>query len=259
METIKNKRRSFLQLSALAGAGLILSSKWSNAFSQTKEVESLSTLKKVDSPPQNSGPFTLPPLPYGYDALEPAIDTQTMTIHHDKHHAGYVAKLNDAIAKAPELNGKSLEDLLGMIEQLPESVRMTIRNNGGGDWNHTFFWQILSPEKNQQPTGKLADAINAEFKSVDEFKKQFNDSATKVFGSGWTWLIKGTDGKLAIVNTPNQDNPLMSIAEKKGKPILGVDVWEHAYYLKHQNKRADYLNDIWAVINWKKAGENFGG
>jgi Fe-Mn family superoxide dismutase len=194
--------------------------------------------------------FTLPPLPYAYDALEPHIDEQTMKIHHDKHHQAYVDNLNKAIAGS-EHEKKSLEELIANAGKISPAVR----NNGGGHWNHTFFWDILSKDSGQ-PSGSLSEAINSTFGSFDEFKTKFNTAGATRFGSGWAWLIS-RDGKLEVTSTPNQDNPLMDVAEAKGTPIIGVDVWEHAYYLKYQNKRPDYLAAIWNVINWKKAQENF--
>ena len=195
--------------------------------------------------------FTLPALPYAYDALEPHIDTLTMQIHHDKHHQAYVDNLNKAIAGTPNEN-KSLEELV----KAAGSISPAVRNNGGGHWNHTFFWESLSKNGGGAPSGKLADAINSAFGSFDEFKTKFNAAGATRFGSGWAWLIV-KDGKLEITSTPNQDNPLMDVAEAKGTPLLGVDVWEHAYYLKYQNKRPDYLAAIWNVIDWKKVGERF--
>ncbi len=195
--------------------------------------------------------FTLAPLPYAHDALEPHIDTKTMEIHHGKHHQAYVDNLNKAIAGTPNEN-KSLEQLVAAAG----SISPAVRNNGGGHWNHTFFWDSLAPKAGGAPSGKLAEAINTSFGSFDEFKTKFAAAGIGRFGSGWAWLIL-KDGKLDISSTPNQDNPLMDVAEAKGKPILGVDVWEHAYYLKYQNKRADYLTAIWNVINWKKAEERF--
>ncbi len=194
--------------------------------------------------------FTLPPLPYAYDALEPHIDEQTMKIHHDKHHQAYVDNLNKAIA-GTEHENKSLEELIANAGKISPAVR----NNGGGHWNHSFFWKILSKDGGQ-PSGRLSEAINSTFGSFDEFKTKFNAAGATRFGSGWAWLIS-RDGKLEISSTPNQDNPLMDVAEVKGTPILGVDVWEHAYYLKYQNKRPDYLAAVWNVINWKKVEENF--
>jgi superoxide dismutase, Fe-Mn family len=196
--------------------------------------------------------FTLAPLPYAHDALEPHIDTATMQIHHGKHHQAYVDNLNKAIAGTPNEN-KSLEELVAAAG----SISPAVRNNGGGHWNHTFFWESLAPNAGGEPTGKLADAINEAFGSFDEFKTKFAQAGTTRFGSGWAWLTKNADGKLEISSTPNQDNPLMDVAEVKGTPLLGVDVWEHAYYLKYQNKRPDYLAAIWNVINWDKVAERF--
>lgn len=195
--------------------------------------------------------FSLPPLPYAHDALEPHIDTLTMQIHHGKHHQAYVDNLNKAIA-GTEHENKSLEDLV----ESAGSISPAVRNNGGGHWNHSFFWESLSATGGGAPSGKLAEAINAAFGSFDEFKTKFAAGGVGRFGSGWVWLIVH-DGKLAISSTPNQDNPLMDVAEVKGAPILGVDVWEHAYYLKYQNKRPDYLAAIWNVIDWKKVAERF--
>jgi len=195
--------------------------------------------------------FTLPALPYAYEALEPHIDTLTMQIHHGKHHQAYVTNLNNAIAGTPNEN-KSLEELV----KNAGSLSPAIRNNGGGHWNHSFFWEILAPNAGGAPTGELADAINAAFGSFDEFKTKFAAGGVGRFGSGWVWLIK-KDGKVEISSTPNQDNPLMDVAEVKGTPLLGVDVWEHAYYLKYQNKRPDYLAAIWNLVNWAKVAEHY--
>ena len=197
--------------------------------------------------------FTLAPLPYAHDALEPYIDTPTMQIHHGKHHQAYVDNLNKAIA-GTEHENKSLEDLV----EDAGSISPAVRNNGGGHWNHTFFWNSLALQAGASPSGRLADAINEAFGSFDEFKTKFAQAGIGRFGSGWVWLIVKKDGKLDICSTPNQDNPLMDIAETKGVPLLGVDVWEHAYYLKYQNKRPDYLTAIWNVINWDKVAERFG-
>ena len=195
--------------------------------------------------------FTLPPLPYSHDALEPHIDTATMQIHHGKHHQAYVDNLNKAIAGTPNEN-KSLEELVASAGTISPAVR----NNGGGHWNHSFFWEILASKAGGSPSGKVADAISAAFGSLDSLKEKLNNAGMTRFGSGWAWLIV-KDGKLEVSSTPNQDNPLMDVAEVKGKPILGVDVWEHAYYLKYQNKRADYLNAFWNVVNWNKVAERF--
>ena len=196
-------------------------------------------------------PFTLSPLPYAHEALEPHIDTLTMQIHHGKHHQAYVDNLNKAIAGTPHEN-KSIEQLV----KEAGSISAAVRNNGGGHWNHTFFWESLAPQAGGQPSGKLADAINAAFGSFTSFQEKFAAAGMTRFGSGWAWLIV-KDGKLEICSTPNQDNPLMDIAEVKGTPILGVDVWEHAYYLKYQNRRADYLGAFWQVINWNVMAARF--
>jgi superoxide dismutase, Fe-Mn family len=194
--------------------------------------------------------FTLPPLPYAFNALEPHIDAQTMQIHHDKHHQAYVDNLNKAIA-GTEHENKTLEELVAKAG----SISPAVRNNGGGHWNHSFFWDILTAGGGQ-PSGKLADAINQTFGSLDALKEKVNAAGTTRFGSGWAWLIV-KDGKLEVSSTPNQDNPLMDVADVKGTPILGIDVWEHAYYLKYQNRRPEYLTNIWNVINWNKVAEHF--
>ena len=196
--------------------------------------------------------FTVPALPYAYEALEPHIDKQTMQIHHDKHHQAYVDNLNKAIAGTGNEN-KSIEELV----KNAGSISPAVRNNGGGHWNHSFFWESLAPNAGGNPGGKITDAINEAFGSFDGFKEKFNAAGLTRFGSGWAWL-GSQDGKLVICSTPNQDNPLMDVAECKCTPILGCDVWEHAYYLKYQNKRADYLNAFWNVVNWKKVAERFG-
>jgi Fe-Mn family superoxide dismutase len=195
--------------------------------------------------------FTLPALPYAHDALEPHIDALTMQIHHGKHHQAYVDNLNKAIAGTPNEN-KSLEELV----KSAGAISPAVRNNGGGHWNHSFFWELLAPNAGGQPTGALADAINDVFGSFDSFKEKFNTAGATRFGSGWAWLIIN-NGTLQITSTPNQDNPLMDVAEVKGTPILGIDVWEHAYYLKYQNRRPEYMTNIWNVINWNKVAENF--
>lgn len=202
---------------------------------------------------QNSSPFKLPPLPYAYNALEPHIDAQTMRFHHDKHHAAYVKNLNAAIAKYPELKGRSAEQLLRDINRVPEDIRTTVRNNGGGHVNHTMFWNIMKPNGGGEPTGAIAAAIKQNFGSFEEFKKQFNSSGEKRFGSGWAWLVRNRDGKLQVTSTANQDSPLM----EGNYPIMGNDVWEHAYYLKYQNRRPDYLNAWWNVVNWNEINKRF--
>jgi superoxide dismutase, Fe-Mn family len=195
--------------------------------------------------------FELPNLPYAFDALEPYIDKMTMEIHHDKHHAGYVNNLNKAV-EGTTLEGKSLEELLKGISKHPVAVR----NNGGGHWNHSLFWTIMTKGGGGSPSGNLANAINSNFGSFEDFKKAFSGTAAGRFGSGWAWLIV-KDGKLLVTSTPNQDNPLMDVAELQGTPILGLDVWEHAYYLKYQNKRPEYIENWWSVVNWAEVSKKF--
>lgn len=195
----------------------------------------------------------LPPLPYAHDALEPHIDTQTMQIHHGKHHAAYVTNLNKALESAPELANKSAEELIKDLAAVPDAIRTAVRNNAGGHVNHTFFWKLMGPNAGGEPTGALADDIKATFGSFDEFKTKFQAAGVGRFGSGWAWLVVGKDGKLAITSTPNQDSPLMEGV----KPVLGCDVWEHAYYLKYQNRRPDYLAAWWNVVNWAAVAENY--
>ena len=193
-------------------------------------------------------PHTLPPLPYPFDALEPSIDATTMQIHHGKHHQAYVNNLNAALDKQPDLHQKSLEDLLSSLSSVPEAIRGAVRNNGGGHWNHSMFWQIMGPGAAGEPHGAIGDAISSSFGSFATFKEQFAAAATGRFGSGWAWLVR--DGsKLSITSTPNQDNPLMD-GRKAADIILGLDVWEHAYYLKYQNRRAEYVTNWWNVVNW---------
>jgi Fe-Mn family superoxide dismutase len=196
--------------------------------------------------------FELPKLPYAVDALEPYIDAQTMTIHHDKHHAAYVTNLNGAMEKRPELAGKSLEALLADLSAVPEDVRMVVRNHGGGTWNHGMFWEIMAPKAGGMPKGELAKALDAGFGSFDQFKAEFEKAANGRFGSGWAWLVRKGSG-LAVVSTPNQDNPLSEGAA----PIMGIDVWEHAYYLKYQNRRAEYVTNWWNLVNWDAIAARF--
>jgi superoxide dismutase, Fe-Mn family len=196
--------------------------------------------------------FTLPALPYATTALEPHIDAKTMEIHHGKHHNAYVTNLNAALAGKPEEN-LSIEEICKNISKHPTAVR----NNGGGHYNHSLFWTILGPKAGGSPAGALSDAINSAFGTFDEFKTKFATAATTRFGSGWAWLIVGDDDKLAITSTPNQDNPLMDVAEVKGTPILGLDVWEHAYYLNYQNRRPDYITAFWNVVNWDEVAKKF--
>jgi Fe-Mn family superoxide dismutase len=195
-------------------------------------------------------PHSLPPLPYDFAALEPHIDTQTMQIHHGKHHAAYVNNLNAALEKHPALASKSVEDLIAGLSAVPEDIRTAVRNNGGGHVNHTMFWQIMGPGKGGAPTGAIADAISAAFGSFDAFKEQMNKAGVGRFGSGWAWLVS-SGGKLAIESTANQDSPLMD----GKKAIMGIDVWEHAYYLKYQNRRPDYLGAWWNVVNWDEVNK----
>lgn len=196
--------------------------------------------------------FELPELPYAYDALEPTIDKETMNIHHTKHHNTYVTKLNDALEGHANLQNKSLMDLISNLDAVPESARTAVRNNGGGHANHSLFWKILSPNGGGEPTGELADKINETFGSFEKFKEQFESAATGRFGSGWAWLVVN-NGKLEITSTPNQDSPLM-----EGKtPILGLDVWEHAYYLKYQNRRPEYVSAFWNIVNWDEVAKNY--
>jgi len=196
--------------------------------------------------------FELPPLPYTYDALEPTISTETMTFHHDKHHAAYTNKLNEFVAADAKLEGKTIEDILGMISQLPAGVR----NNGGGYWNHDFFWNTMK-QGGGQPSGKLAEAIERDFGGLDKLKEEFNTKGAGQFGSGWAWLIADAGGKLKVTSTPNQDNPLMDDAKEPGMPLLGNDVWEHAYYLTYMNDRPGYLKAWWDVVDWDKVGERY--
>jgi superoxide dismutase, Fe-Mn family len=197
--------------------------------------------------------FELPPLPYDYSALEPTIDAQTMQLHHDKHHAAYVTNLNNALQGLSQFDGKSVEDILRHISDVPENVRTAVRNNGGGHANHSMFWQIMKPNGGGEPTGALADAINSTFGSFDQFKTTFNDNGAKRFGSGWTWLVIDQQGKLQALSTANQDSPLMDGMF----PVMGNDVWEHAYYLKYQNRRPEYLSAWWNVVNWDEIARRF--
>jgi superoxide dismutase, Fe-Mn family len=205
-----------------------------------------------EAPIQTGGPFTLPPLPYAADALEKAIDAQTMTIHHDRHHAAYVTNLNAAIAKAPaEFQKMSVEELLAKLDKLPGDIREAVRNNGGGHYNHSVFWTIMSPQGGGEPVGRVKEIIDGTFGGFENFKMRFEDAAMKRFGSGWVWLAQKGDGEYAISSRPNQDSPIIEGL----KPIFGNDVWEHAYYLRYQNRRADYLKAWWNVVNWAAVNE----
>jgi Fe-Mn family superoxide dismutase len=220
-------------------------------------VSSLGNLHGQTTSPQIAanagGPFSVPPLPYAFDALEPHIDAMTMGIHHDKHHAAYVNNLNKAIAEFPELKKKSVEELVRDLDSIPEKIRTAVRNNGGGHLNHSLFWQMMKKNGGGEPKGELARAIDKTFGGFDKFKEKFTEAATKQFGSGWAWLALTKNKELIVEGTPNQDSPLST-----GKtPLLGIDVWEHAYYLKYQNKRPDYINAFYNVINWDFVAARF--
>ena len=257
MEKENNNRREFLKKVTLAGVGLTFLNK---SFGEENNF-----ISDLGIPEDNL--FTLPPLPYAYDALEPFIDKQTMEIHHTKHHQAYVDKLNKALAEA-KVSGVSLDDICKNISKYPAAIR----NNGGGHYNHSLFWKwmkpntgsVLSPPSLNVPSGKLGDAIKSTFDSFENFKTKYSETAMKIFGSGWAWMVMGKDGKLGIGSTPNQDNPLMDVSVPmaigiNGNPILGLDVWEHAYYLKYQNKRVDYISNWWAIVNWEEASKRFEG
>ncbi|RFP66045.1 superoxide dismutase [Hymenobacter lapidiphilus] len=238
-------KRDFLKTGLLTALGALVSPALLAAAHDEK------LLREARATPIADGPFTLPALPYAFNALEPHIDARTMEIHHDAHHKGYVSKLNAAVMGTPA-EKLSMADLLASMSKQSEAVR----NNAGGHWNHSFFWLTMTPKGGGQPTGTLKTAIDKDFGSFDKFSEEFTKAASSRFGSGWAWLIvdKKT-GKLAVTSTPNQDNPLMDLpGNQRGLPIIGLDVWEHAYYLKHQNKRPDYIKNFWNVINWPEAG-----
>jgi len=238
-------RRKFIYSLGLASAAMSI-----NKISGFTKLNSINN--KMIRSNNTMAKFELPALPYAFNALEPHIDARTMEIHHGKHHAAYVANLNKAI-EGTEAEGKSLEELMNNVSKYPVAVR----NNGGGHYNHSFFWTIMGQNKGGEPTGDLAEAINKHFGSFDDFKKEFSNAAATRFGSGWAWLIVKADGTLAVTSTPNQDNPIMDVADVKGTPILGIDVWEHAYYLHYQNRRPDYVAAFWNVINWDEVGKNY--
>ncbi|MFM2136686.1 MAG: Manganese-dependent superoxide dismutase [Bacteroidota bacterium] len=231
-------RREFLKNTAIIAAAGATSGMFNNVFA--------GNLTNLSG---DGTEFSLPPLPYSYDALEPHIDRMTMEIHHTKHHQAYVTNLNKAL-KDGGFAAESLEELLKEISKFPAAVR----NNAGGHWNHSFFWQLMKPGGGGVPSGKTAEAINQSFGSFEDFRTKINEAGMKRFGSGWAWLVKDKDGKLVIGSTPNQDNPLMDVSDFKGTPVLGIDVWEHAYYLKYQNRRGDYLSAWWNLIDWDKVG-----
>jgi len=235
------KRRNFLRTAAVSAAAALVSPAGLIAGNHQR------TLQKENAPM----PFTLPTLPYPTDALEPSIDKMTMEIHHGKHHAGYVTNLNKAVENT-ELAGKSIEELLAGVSKLPVAVR----NNGGGHFNHSLFWTIMTPKGAGKPSGDLAAAIDRDFGSFDKFKEGFAAAGATRFGSGWAWLVS-QKGKLVVCSTPNQDNPMMDLAEVKGTPVLGMDVWEHAYYLKYQNRRPEYIAAFWNVVNWDEVANRY--
>src|SRR5271156_6310803 len=238
-------RRKFLFNTGIVGAGLLGSH---NAASGLLRAEAISNLTPEDNPMA----FTVPPLPYSFDALEPSIDARTMEIHHDKHHGAYVTNLNKALDGQANLQSKSIDDLMKNLDAVPENIRTAVRNNGGGHMNHSMFWTLMKKGGGGEPTTVLAAAIRTAFGSFADFKTKFNQAATTRFGSGWAWLLI-RDGKLVIESAANQDNPIMD----GGKGVLGLDVWEHAYYLKYQNKRPDYIEAWWNVVNWAQAADNF--
>jgi superoxide dismutase, Fe-Mn family len=246
--------RKFFQQSGLIAAGIALS--FLLVIYQAN-AQAQSAPKPTAAPATSSGlsanPAVLPPLPYAYDALEPYIDAQTMQLHHDKHHATYVKNVNDALKDYPDLSKQTVESLLQNLDQVPEAIRTKFRNNGGGHLNHSMYWQIMSPKGGGAPTGELAQDITKTFGSFEKFKEQFNKAGTDRFGSGWVWLVRDRAGKLEITSTPNQDTPVMEGLY----PIMGNDVWEHAYYLKYQNRRPEYLSNWWNVVNWTEIGRRY--
>lgn len=246
------KRRNFLFLLGAGAGSVALGACSSTPLIKASRAAELSQAGGAQPDPKTMA-FELPPLPYNYNALEPYIDAQTMRFHHDNHHATYVKNLNAAIDKHPELKGKPVEALLSNLNSVPEDIRTTVRNNGGGHVNHTMFWQIMSPNGGGEPTGAIAAAIKQTFGSFDAFKQKFNETASNHFGSGWAWLVRTSDGKLQITDTFNQDSPLI----KGYYPIMGNDLWEHAYYLKYQNRKADYFSAWWNVVNWSEVNKRF--
>ena len=240
-------RRSFV--GAMAGAGMLVSQQRSSILAAPGRASSLTTRAAQDAP---DGPYTLPDLPYDYAALESHIDTLTMQIHHDKHHAAYVANLNKAVADYPELQALTVEQLVQSLDSVPEEIRMTVRNNAGGHFNHSMFWETMGPA-GTKPSDVLTSALDRDLGGLEAMQTAVNEAGTKRFGSGWSWLVV-QDGKLAVVSSPNQDSSLM---DNSGTPILGVDVWEHAYYLLYQNKRADYLTAWWNVVNWDVVSQRY--
>lgn len=246
-----NRRNFLISLSTTVGSMALYACQASGDNSSSSVTPS--TLPKDTKLAENSGVFQITPLPYEYDALEPYIDQETMQFHHDKHYAGYIKNLNGAIAKHPELKDKSAEDLLLNLKTLPEDIRTTVKNNGGGYLNHKMFWEIMTPNGGGEPQGKIAGAIQESFGSFDDFKDKFNRAGLGRFGSGWAWLVLDKDGNLKLTSTPNQDSPFLV----GDYPVMGNDVWEHAYYLKYQNRRGDYLNAWWNVVNWPEINQRY--
>jgi Fe-Mn family superoxide dismutase len=246
-----DRRTALLQMGALAGSVLLVDGLHAES-SRGGQAAATQAAAPAAAPAPPTGPFTLPPLPYGYDALEPSFDAETMHLHHDKHHQAYVNNLNTAVAGHADLSGKTVYDLVTHLNDVPETIRTAVRNNGGGHANHSFWWLTLG-KGGKAPTGELAKAIDTKFGSLSGFQDKLTDAAMHVFGSGWAWLVKMPDGSVAISSTPNQDSPLTAGA----KPILGIDVWEHAYYLKYQNKRADYVKAYFNVVNWDYVSGQF--
>lgn len=239
-------RRDFIKHTAILTTGIAIAPSLACKTTQATAVKvAASTYPTADG-------YMQEPLPYSYNALEPYINALTMEIHYTKHHTAYLKKLNEVKFAHQSMMGKSLEELLQSVSKLPEDVRAIVRNNGGGHWNHAFFWKILVPATGQQPNGSLLEAITKKWGGIDSFKAEFEKAGASRFGSGWVWLVKTNKG-LEITTTANQDNPLMDITEVQGNPILALDVWEHAYYLQYQNKRADYLKNFWNVVNWNEA------
>jgi superoxide dismutase, Fe-Mn family len=249
---MKRTRREFIKTGLMASGGVILGASALGSLAKGFE-----TRIPVGLEQPINGVYTLPDLPYAYDALEPFIDRQTMELHHGKHHAGYVKNLNAMLEKNPKYKDVFLEELLFSLEAIPESIRQTAQNNGGGHWNHTFFWTILSAKKNMAVPSELEKAIIGEFGSLLEFRAEFTKAALSIFGSGWVWLAVMLDGTLQILTTPNQNNLLMYRPELRGRAVIALDVWEHAYYLKYQNRRPEYVDAFWNIVNWEQAAENY--
>jgi Fe-Mn family superoxide dismutase len=252
MNDPRNARRDFLK-GSLASLGAIA------ALGTVPACAASTSSSSSDTNKERSMPFTLPALPYPENALEPSIDAQTMNIHRTKHHQAYVDNLNKALEGHADLQAKSIEQICAGVSTLPDAIKAAVRNNGGGHYNHSLFWVLMAPKgQGGAPSAALAAAIDKAFGNMDDFKAKFADAGMKRFGSGWAWLIKKADGSLAIVSTPNQDNPLMTgLVDATGTPLLGCDVWEHAYYLKYQNRRADYLKSWWDVVNWNEVNKRF--